>query len=223
MAKFRTLGWISAIVAISTCLPTMVEALTVTPPFITGFTTANSSKDQVLLNSSPTWTADLTTFNTFKGQVHSLLGYEFTDGMGGGGNGFADLEHQEDDGPDPIHGDIALPYAMVGRHADGQNATVLYKFVVESGYQTAAGSTISANVYFRHDPDSQHGDNAWIGVNPTASIPTELYNLLNDVSFQKVSMRTRFGGAAALHPIPATSALTYRPVSPSSISPSAMC
>jgi len=188
VAKFRTLGWIFAIVAISTCLPMMVEAGTVTGSPVAGFTTADSSKDQLLLSALPSFTADLSTYATFTGQVHSILGQTSSDGI-------ADLEHQAADGPDGVHGDIALPYAMVGRHANGENGTMLYKFVVESGYQTAAGGTISADVYFRHDPDSQHGDNAWIGVNPTASIPADLGRLSNDAGFQKVSMRDRFGGA----------------------------
>lgn len=189
MARFRTLGWILAIVAMSTCLPAMVEAGTVTGSPVGGYTTADSSKDQVLLSASPSFTADLSTYATFTGQAHSILGQTASDGI-------SDLEHQAADGPDGIHGDISLPYAMVGRHANGENGTVLYKFVAESGYQTAAGGTISADVYFRHDPlENNHGYNAWIGVNPTASVPAGLGNLTNDVDFQRVNMKDRFGGA----------------------------
>lgn len=183
----RVSCWVLVCLASFQCLTTLVEAGTVTGSPVVGFTTADSSKDHLLLNASPNFVADLSTYVTFTSQVHSLLGVTANDGI-------ADFEHQAADGPDGVHGDIALPYAMVGRHANGENGTVLYKFVVEPGYQTAAGGKVNAAVYFRHDPDSSHGDNAWIGVNSTASIPGGLYYLLNDGDFDKVSMRDRFGG-----------------------------
>lgn len=170
--------------------PRYVASGTVTPPPVPAFTTLDSSRDHVLQNGASSFAADLTTFNSFKGQVHSLLGVKFEPI----GQGETDLEHQANDGPDLIHGDITLPYAMVGRSANGESATIVYKFVVEPGFETAAGSAVNADVYFRHDPDSQHGDNAWIGVSSTATISGDLSGLSNDVDFQKVTMRDQFGG-----------------------------
>lgn len=189
MATSTKSMFLAALLALSIGMSTTASAGTLTPSPVMSFTTTDASKDQVLSNASPNFTADLSTYTTFKGQVHSLIGDMFGDT-----EGVADFEHQADDGPDPVHGDITLPYAMVGRNADGENATILYKFVVEPGFQTAAGSVIAADVYFRHDPlSTNHGYNAWIGVNPTATVDAALSTLLNDSEFQRTNMKDFFG------------------------------
>ncbi|HEX7010863.1 MAG TPA: PEP-CTERM sorting domain-containing protein [Phycisphaeraceae bacterium] len=168
------------------------EAGTVTASPQTGFTTLDNSKDHVLTSASPTFTADLSTFATFTSEAYSLLGSSTADGI-------ADFEHQAADGPDGVHGDIFLPYAMVGRNANGETGTIIYKFVVQSGYETDTGGTVAMNVYFRHDPDTFHGDNAWVGIHTSVSIPGGLYWLLNDGDFDRVTMRERFGGGGGFN------------------------
>ncbi len=162
------------------------QAGQVTGP-VDDFTTTDSSKDNLLTLASPTFTANLTTYETFTSQVHSILGVTTI-------NGQSDFEYQDASSPDNIHGDIPLPYAMVGRMANSANGTVLYKFVTQSGYRTAAGGTISADMYFRHDPDSINGDNAWIGVADFTGVVPSLSQVANEARFNRVTMRQLYGG-----------------------------
>ncbi len=186
MSKF-TIALTTNLMATVLMLPVIAEAGVVTGPPVAGFTTVDNTKDNVLTSASPTFAADMSTYATFASEVHSLLGDNTTPGQ-------SDFEFQDNTSADGIHGDIFLPYAMVGRAANGQNGTVLYKFVVQSGYETAAGGTISANMYFRHDPVGAHGQNAWIGVTTnTPVIAGDLGGFASDAGFTTVTMEDRFG------------------------------
>jgi hypothetical protein len=152
------------------------------------FTTANSSRDIPLTTASPTFTANLSTWGTFSNQLHSILGY--------GPNSVStesDVEYQDNTSPDQIHGDIALPYAMVGRHANGEFGYFVWKFKLDSGSVTGPGGTIDTAVYFRHDPVGTHGQKAYIGVNDTISIESNLIGVSNTQDFDKINMETVFG------------------------------
>lgn len=177
--------------AAALALPTVADAGVVTGSPIAAFTTTDNSKDNVLTSASPTFAADLSTYATFTSELHSLLGDNGTPGT-------ADVEFQDASGPDGVHGDIFLPYAMVGRHANGEHGVILYKFVVQAGYETAAGGTISANMYFRHEPVGQHGQNAWIGVTTNApAIDPNLGGFASEAGFDSVTMEELFGPATA--------------------------
>lgn len=191
MAFSNNNSWLSIVVAICTAFavsPALSRAGVVTGSPVPNFTTFNSSKNNLLTYASPTFSADLSTYGSFVGQVHSLLGVTQQNGM-------SDFEHQDASSPDLIHGDVILPYAMVGSGANGANGTVLYKFVTENGFRTAAGGSISVNVYFRHAPESSHGDNAWVGVSPYAVVEPNLSALTNATQFNRVTMRDVFPGA----------------------------
>ena len=54
-----------SLVTAALLLPTIAEAGVVTGPPVAGFTTADNSKDNVLTNASPNFSADLSTFGTF--------------------------------------------------------------------------------------------------------------------------------------------------------------
>ncbi len=167
----------------------------VTGPPVAGFTTAGASKDIPLTNATPSFTASLSAgdvYADFVAEAHSLLGDNGTPGQ-------SDFEHQDDSSADGIHGDISLPYAMVGRAADGQNGSVVYKFVTESGFETSAGGTIAADMYFRHEPDTQHGDRAWIGVGTSLSVAANLGGITNDTDFTRVTMSDLFTGGFATY------------------------
>lgn len=188
-ADSRIARMLAAAVVVCLLLSNWSQAGLVTGSPVGVFTTNDSSKDNVLTQASPSFLADLTTYATFTSQVHSLLGVV---------NNFeSDFEHQDASSPDGVHGDIALPYAMVGRKANGANGTVLYKFVVENGYKTGVGGTITANMYFRHEPDTQHGDNAWIGVSTTADVAANFSGIDNDIDFARVTMSDLFTGGFA--------------------------
>jgi len=126
-----------------------------------GFVTTDASKDNELSVGSPSFTADLSTYANFLGEVHTIAGFE----NGGGGAGSADLQHQEYDGTAGFFGNIDSAYVMVGRGANGDVASFAYKFTVPSGFQTTGG-TIAADVYFNGNPVTQ-GANEWVGVTDT--------------------------------------------------------
>lgn len=107
---------------------------------------------------TPTFDADLTTYSSFAAQLHDLVG------AGPGYPNDADVEFQDATGPDGVHGDIRLPYAMVGRHANGESGGFVWKFTMAPGYQTGAGAQIDYHAYFRHDPASPHGASASIAI-----------------------------------------------------------
>lgn len=98
-----------------------------TPPSVPTFKTTDNSRDIVLSTGSPVFTADITTWSSFSGQLHDVLG------VGDTYPGSADVEHQDASSPDGVHGDIALPYAMVGRRADGRYGHFIWKFVLPAG------------------------------------------------------------------------------------------
>lgn len=187
----RIARMLAAAIVVCMSLPSWSQAGLVTGSPVGVFTTSDSSKDNVLTQATPSFVANLSTYATFTGEVHSLLGVV--------NNNESDFEHQDASSPDGVHGDIALPYAMVGRKANGANGTVLYKFVTESGYVTAAGGTITANMYFRHEPDTQHGDNAWIGVSTVADVAANFSGLDNDTAFTRVTMSDLFSGGFATY------------------------
>jgi hypothetical protein len=181
--------------ALGLCLAATAAAGVVTGPTVPAFTTTGNAKDNVLTSATPTFSADLSTYATFTSQVHSLLGDGNTDTSQSGIPGQADFQYQDASSPDALYGDITLPYAMVGQKANGFNGTVLYKFVVQSGYQTAAGGTITADMYFRQDPnDGGQGQNAWIGVTTnTPTIAGDLSGFGADAGFTTVTMKDLFG------------------------------
>lgn len=171
----------------------LAHAGVVTGPPVDTFTTADTSRDILLTAGSPTFSANLTTWGTFSGQLHSLLGSHSADG---GIGGKADVEHQDASSADGIHGDIALPYAMVGRGANGATGWFLYKFKTPSGYVTGSGGTVDASVYFRHDPnEGVHGSNAYIAISDTVTIRNDRYGLDDDPNTfdAKLTMQTLFG------------------------------
>jgi hypothetical protein len=171
------------------------QAGVVTGPPVETFTTSDSSRDIVLTGGSPTFSADLSTYANFSSQLHSLLGSHSADA---GAGGFADVEHQDASSPDGIHGDIALPYAMVGRGANALTGWFLYKFKLQDGQVTGSGGTVDASVYFRHDPnDGVQGTNAYIAISDTVTIRTDRFGLDDDPSTfdAKLDMKQRFGPA----------------------------
>jgi hypothetical protein len=191
MSSLNNNSWLLIVVAIYTAFlvsPGLAQAGVVTGSPVADFTTFNSSKNNVLTFASPIFNANLSTYGSFIGQVHSLLGVTQQSGM-------SDFEHQDASSPDLLHGDVILPYAMVGSSANGANGTVLYKFVTENGFKTAAGGSVAVNVYFRHAPESSHGDNAWVGVSPYAVVEPNLSALTNATQFNRVTMRDVFPGA----------------------------
>lgn len=135
-----------------------VQAGVVTGPSVPVFKTTDNSRDILLSTGSPVFTSNLSTWSSFSGQLHDVLG------VGDTYPGSADVEHQDASSPDGVHGDIALPYAMVGRRADGRYGHFIWKFVLPAGYETGVGAKIDASVYYRHDPVGSHGTNALLGV-----------------------------------------------------------
>ncbi len=197
MSYFSKVGmcWLIVGVCAVVSLTSHANAGTVTGPPVTGFTTLDASKDITLLDGNSSFTGSLSggdAYADWVAEIHSLLGDNGTPGQ-------SDFEHQQDDGPDVTHGDISLPYAMVGRAANGENGTFVYKFVTESGFETSAGGTIAADMYFRHEPDGLHGDNAWIGVGTSLSVAANLGGINNDTDFIRVTMNDLFTGGFATY------------------------
>jgi len=134
----------------------------ITPPFISGFVTADATKDNLLTVGSPTFTADLSTFANFLGEVHTVAGF---DNGGVPDAGEADIQYQAYDGTPGFFGNIDSAYAMVGRGANGDIGSFAYKFTIDPGFQTTGG-TITADVYFNGNPFTQ-GEKEWVGVTDT--------------------------------------------------------
>ena len=154
------------------------------------FTTTDNSRDIVLSVGTPTFTADLTSYATVTSRMHSLLGVSPNYPLG------ADVEHQDASSPDGIHGDIALPYIMVGRKANGEYAHLIWKFKLPAGYQTGPGASISAGVYFRQNPnDGTQGSNALLGILDTLSVYSDNSGPSNFPPSVKVTGQDVFGGA----------------------------
>lgn len=170
-------------------LATTAQAGVVTGTPVAVFTTTDNSRDIALTTGSPTFTADLSTYANFSAQTHSILG------VGDTYPGTADVEHQDASGPDGVHGDIALPYAMVGRRANGQYGHFLWKFTLPAGYETGPGAQINADVYFRQDPnDGTQGSNALLGILDSLTVYSDSSGPSNYPPTVKTTAQDVFGG-----------------------------
>ena len=151
-------------------------------PPIAGWTTADSSRDISLTNASPAFSADLSSYANWTGDLHTVVGYAAN--FGGAGQAAIQYEDQA--------GFISTgPYASLGRGTSG-TGLVVYKFVTESGYTTAAGGTISAHVDFYGKPVSQ-GNKMFLGASTALTIGGALMNLQNSYTDQN-TMEEVFGG-----------------------------
>lgn len=167
-----------------------VQAGVVTGSPVPTFMTTDNSRDIVLSTGSPVFTANLSTYASFSAQTHSILG-----AMSSPYPGWADVEHQDASSADGIHGDIALPYAMVGRGANGNYGHFIWKFVLPAGYETGPGAKIDASVYFRHDPnDGTQGSNALLGILDTLSVYSDFSGPSNYPPTVKKTAQDVFGG-----------------------------
>jgi hypothetical protein len=174
--------------ALGLCMVGTAEAGAITAAPTATFTTADSSKDIVLTQAAPTWSADLSTYSNFLSNVYTVTGY---DTNGGTGDGWGDVSYQA--GPtNSIGGDDApVPYAMVGSQYDGNLGGFIYKFVVAPGYKTTTGGTVSANVYYRGDPSYT---TFWLGVSKTLTLESHLENITNPNDFDKKTAADLFSG-----------------------------
>ena len=134
---------------------------------VTGYK-PNSTTPKViaLTQAAPVWDANIATFNSFIGDVHCILGYDnFM-----GGLGFADIIWKDtDEVPNDLLGLPAeVPFVVSGYDAVSGNAGfVVYKFSLPSGYITASGGVIDANIVFRGDRTASYNNKTWLGVGPT--------------------------------------------------------
>ena len=170
------------VVLASLAIVVCVQGGTVTSPPIQGFTTADSSKDIVLSTASSTYSADFSSYANYSVDLHSVAGYY----AASGGAGWADIQHEDSAG---LWSSSA--YTMLGRGASGNTAWVAYKFVLDTGYVTASGGTISAHMDFTGSPGTQ-GNNMWIGASESLTIGGSLFSFTNPLSDQ-VTMLNLFG------------------------------
>ena len=181
------------IVGLVVCLAlTQMAVGTVVAPPIEGFTTADASKDIVLGPASVSYSADMSSYSVFAGDIHSIAGYY------AGSGGWADIQHEDQAGLWS-----AGPYAMLGRGASANTAWIVYKCVTAAGYVTDAGGAISAHMDFTGNPATQ-GNNMWVGVNDTMTLGIAgggLFSVSNAGDFDKVTMLDTFGdnGYSAYH------------------------
>lgn len=160
-----------------------VKANVVTGPPITGFLIADGSRDVVLTTSSSSFTADMSSYAEWVGNVYALGGYYGTQGIG-------DVRHE--DGTGGFYGTFAGPYAMVGSEANSRMGYFVYKFVVgESGTVTGTGGTITMDVWFNGNPATQ-GAKMWVGVCNSLVIDGTNYYIGNGASFNRVNMLDKF-------------------------------
>jgi hypothetical protein len=186
----QTFGIGLTVVAAAAYVTPSASAGVVTGSPVAVFSTADNSKDIVLSPGTPTFTSDLSTYATFTSTLHDVLGVAPTY------PGFADVEHQDASSPDGIHGDIALPYAMVGRHANGEYGHFIWKVTLAPGYETGAGAQINAGVYFRQDPnDGVQGSNALLGILDTLNVYSDSSGPSNFPPSTLVTAQDVFGGA----------------------------
>jgi len=119
--------------------------------------------------------------------VHSIVGFF-------GGAGSADIQHESYDGSAGFFGNIDSAYAMVGRSANSNTGGFAYKFVLTSG--VTSGGTISSDVYFNGDPDTQ-GANVYISVASSLAIGGANQNFAPTTSSDEVTAADLFTGPSA--------------------------
>jgi hypothetical protein len=179
------LAVLSAVSAVNLRPAQPARAGVITGSPVNTFITTDTSKDITLTSGSPTFTANLTTYNTFLSNVWGMFGYAQST------VGLADFQHQE--GPtDVVFGDVPVPYAMVGRMADGSLGTFAYKFQLPAGSTTGAGASINASIYFRGTP-AFDGSNEYLAVHDTIDVATNLTEVNNANDFTKRTIDDIFG------------------------------
>ncbi|MHB0947046.1 MAG: hypothetical protein ACYC3B_07730 [Sedimentisphaerales bacterium] len=106
-----------------------------------------------LSTGAPSWSADLTTYANFIGDVYAIGGYS-----GGSANGNVAYE----DGADIGNWGMSGPFIKVGPSTGGSyKGWVLYRFALPAGQTTAAGGTITANAIRVNNYDASV---TWMGV-----------------------------------------------------------
>ena len=116
---------------------------------------ADASGTTIALSTgSPNWSADLTTYANFIGDVHQIGGYS-------GGTVLGNVEYQDD--PTEINNwGLGGPFVKVGPGTGGSfKGWVLYKFALPAGQITGVGGTITADAMRRNNFDTSV---TWMGV-----------------------------------------------------------
>lgn len=175
----------SALFLITTALGLLSLAGTASAQTITGNTTTNSN---------PTFVTSNATRNISMNGTSSSWALNLSTDSGANMNLFAIVGNvsagQADAGYFTTGGSIGLTgnQLVVGRNANGNTGTFVWKFVLDSGFTTTAGGNITANVGFNGTPSTQKA-NAFIGVNsvftPSAGPSFSSYN---SAAFSKVNL-----------------------------------
>lgn len=134
-----------------------------------------------LSTGSSSWSADLTTYANFIGDVYQIGGYFSGDPSS------ANVEYQ--DNPTEIYNyGLSGPFVKVGPNTGGSyKGWVLYKFVLPSGQVTAAGGTITANALRVNNMDASI---TWMGVNGseiTGTNTVDLGSTTDEAAFVKTN------------------------------------
>jgi hypothetical protein len=161
--------------------PTMVS-----PP-VDIFMTEDNETGIEISSGVPAFDIDMSSWGALMSSVYAITGYY-------GGVGQADVQYETGSGP-LFYGNInSDQYVMVGRGANGNTAAVVFKFVTQSGYKTAAGGTINADVYFNGTPSSQ-GGNMWLGINDSFQTGGGFQNISNVNDFTKSTAAAIFNSS----------------------------
>jgi hypothetical protein len=120
---------------------------------------ADASGTTIALSTgSPNWSADLTTYANFIGDVHQIGGYS-------GGSVLGNVEYQ-DDPTEMNNWGLSGPFVKVGPGTGGSyKGWVLYKFALPVGQTTGVGGMITADAMRTNNYDSSV---TWMGVNGSA-------------------------------------------------------
>jgi hypothetical protein len=109
----------------------------------------------VLSSSQSSWSANLSTFDSFIGDVYQIGGYS-------SGSVLGNVEYQDNATQINNYG-LSGPFVKVGPNTGGSyKGWVLYKFVLAPGEITGAGGTITANALRVNNMDLSV---TWMGVN----------------------------------------------------------
>jgi hypothetical protein len=161
---------------------------------VVGYMPNGTTPNQInLTTDSPTWTADLSSYANWLSQVYCIMGYDYWLG----GDGHADIMYSSIDNdlfgnintPADPNAPVPVPYVICGSAADGSTGYFVYKFTLPSGYITAAGSTIDANIIFRGDRTS-YVSSTYLGVSPlfTPYTTSTFQEIANAGDFVKATM-----------------------------------